>query len=202
MNAIMDSFEVYKHYISLKLHFTTDKYDVIQQKGKVRVSKQVFAKRKDLYAINKVAKTYSNKEVIDFLIANFVSGDRWGGIFNTEARETYLAWKKRIEGLTYIFETDLDNLEQELETKELKLDILFYCPKNEHPYIIKTYLRNSISIETLVILDKIYEFSHKFDKEIDDTIIWPELSRLIKKYQPFLLIDKEKFNGICRRRIG
>ena len=74
---IMDAFEVYKYYMALKLHFTTDKYDVIEQKGKVRASRQAFAKRKDLFAINKVAKTYTDEEIANFLIANFVSGDRW-----------------------------------------------------------------------------------------------------------------------------
>lgn len=202
MNAIMDSFEVYKYYMALKLHFTTDKYDVIEQKGKVRVSRQAFAKRKDLYAINKVAKSYSDEEVANFLIANFVSGDRWGGVFDADARETYLAWKKRIEGLTYNFEKDIDNLELELEESNQKFDILFDCPRSEHPYIIKAYLRNSISLETLVILDKIYNFTEKFDNEITDTVVWPDISRLIKKYRPFLLIDKEKFNAISRRRIG
>ncbi|NBO99958.1 MAG: hypothetical protein EBU90_07485 [Proteobacteria bacterium] len=202
MNAIMDSFEVYKYYMALKLHFTTDKYDIIEQKGKVRASRQAFAKRKDLYAINKVAKTYSDEEVANFLIANFVSGDRWGGVFDTDARETYLAWKKRIEGITYTFEKDLDTIELELEEKNEQLNTIFNCSRSEHPYIIKAYLRKSITIETLVILDKLYSLTGKFDKEINDTIVWPDISRLIKKYKPFLIIDTDKFNAIFRRRFG
>ena len=73
----MDAFQVYKYYLALKLHFTTDKYDVIKQRGKVRASRQAFAKRNDLFSINKIAKNYSDEEVANFLIANFVSGDRW-----------------------------------------------------------------------------------------------------------------------------
>lgn len=199
---IMDAFEVYKYYLALKLHFTTDKYDVIKQKGKVRATRQAFAKRKDLFAINKVAKTYTDEEVANFLIANFVSGDRWGGIFDTEAKETYILWKKRKESLTYIFEQDIDNLVLELELENKKLDDLFYCSKAEHPYIIKSYLRKSICIETLVIMNKIFNLTDKFDKEIDDTVVWPDISRLIKKYSPFLTIDKEKYHEIIRRRFG
>lgn len=199
---VMDAFEVYKYYLALKLHFTTDKYDVIEQKGKVRATRQAFAKRKDLYAINKVAKTYTDEEVANFLIANFVSGDRWGGVFDTEARETYILWKKRVEGLTYNFTQDLDKLLEELEESKKHFEDLFNCSKGEHPYIIKAYLRKSITIETLVILDKIYGLVNKFDREITDTIVWPDISRLIKKYRPFLVIDKDKFNEIIRRRVG
>ena len=199
---VMDAFEVYKYYLALKLHFTTDKYDVIEQKGKVRATRQAFAKRKDLYAINKVAKTYSDEEVANFLIANFVSGDRWGGVFDTEAKETYTMWKKRVESLTYNFTQDLDKLLEELEESEKEFGDLFNCPKGEHPYIIKAYLRKSITIETLVILDKIYNLVNTFDANITDTIVWPDISRLIKKYRPFLAIDKDKFNEIIRRRVG
>ena len=55
----MDEFGVYKMYIALKLHFTTDNYDITKRNGKVKASRQAFAKRKDLFSIRKIAKTYS-----------------------------------------------------------------------------------------------------------------------------------------------
>jgi hypothetical protein len=196
----MDEFSVYKMYLALKLHFTTDKYDVIKQRGKVRASRQAFAKRKDLYSIKKVSKTYSDEEVANFLVANFVSGDRWGGMFDSEAGETYIQWKKKMESLTYIFSSELDNLLLELEEKGF--NYAFEISNGQHPYIIKCYLRKSISLETLLILDSICPFMDKFDNEISDNILWPDISRLIRKYKPFLKFNKEKFNGILRRRIG
>ena len=35
-----------------------------------------------------------------------------------------------------------------------------------------------------------YDFS--FDKEIDETYIWPKVSRLIEKYEPFVRVDMDK----------
>ena len=198
----MDEFSVYKMYLALKLHFTTDKYDVIKQKGKVRASRQAFAKRKDLYSIKKVSKTYSDEEVANFLVANFVSGDRWGGVFDSEAGETYTHWKKKMESLSYIFSSELDNLLLELEEKGKDFDYAFTVLNGQHPYIIKSYLRKSISLETLLILNSLYPFLDKFDSEISDNILWPDISRLIHKYKPFLKFNKEKFDGILRRRIG
>lgn len=197
----MTEFEVYKMYLALKLHFTTDKYNVIEQKGKVRASKQAFAKRKDLYSLKKIAKTYSDEEVANFLVANFTSGDRWGGVFDSEAGERYMEWKKKIEGLTYNFEKDIDNLALHLEETEKHPDSLFEITKNQHPYIIKSYLRKEISLETLVILEKINPYLDRFDAEVDDKIIWPDISRLIRKYKPFLNFDKEKYVGLYRRKI-
>lgn len=197
----MDEFSVYKMYIALKLHFTTDKYDVVKQRGKVKASRQAFAKRTDLFSIRKISKNYSDEEVANFLVANFVSGDRWGGMFDIDAGERYQLWKKKIESLSYNFSQELDALIEEMEDKNLKLSEIFSVQSGQHPYIIKAFLRKTISIETLVILEKLNKYVEVFDKEITDTVVWPDISRLIKKYKPFLSIDTEKFNGIFRQRI-
>ena len=199
---IMTQFEVYKYYIALKLHFTTDNYDVIKHKGRIKASRTAFAKRKDLFSIRKIADNYTNEEVVNFLVANFVSGDRWGGMFDSEAKVRYDDWRKRTESLQYNFEKELDNIVHDLELSNLNNEELFKISKNEHPYIIKAYLRKDISIETLVILEKILGFTDKFDNEINDTIFWPDMSRLIKKYKPFVKIEKEKYYELYRRRFG
>ena len=199
---IMDEYSVYRMYLALRLHFTTDDYDVVTQKGRVRASRQAFAKRKDLYSIKKIAKTYSDEEVANFLVANFVSGDRWGGMFDMDAGQRYKEWKKRVESLSYNFQQELDNLIEDAEGSKLSIDEIFEVSKGQHPYIIKAFLRNTISVETLVILERLNNFTDRFDREISDTIVWPDISRLIKKYKPFLLIDLEKYNAIFRRRVG
>lgn len=194
---IMTEFEVYKFYLALKLHFTTDKYDVIQQRGKVRASKTAFARRKDLYSLKKVARTYSDKEIADFLVANFVSGDRWGGMFDIEAKDRYLEWKKRQESLGYIFSNDISTL-----TQDMDLFATFEAERGKHPYILKQYLSKQIHIETLVLLDKMFGFVDRYSAETEDTFVWPDIARLIKKYRPFLKVDLEKYYGAIRRQTG
>lgn len=199
---IMDEYSVYKMYLALKLHFTTDQYDVIKQRGKVRASRQAFAKRKDIFSIRKVSKTYSDEEVANFLVANFTSGDRWGGLFDSEASERYTEWQKRVQSLSYIFSNDLDAIIEELEAENKTFEDAFAIAKNQHPYIIKAFLRKTITLETLVILEKINPFLEDFDSHLSTDIMWPDISRLIRKYKPFLQFDKEKYSGILRRRVG
>lgn len=198
----MEPYEVYRYYLALRLHFTTDQYDVIQQRGKVRASKQAFFKRKDLLAIRKVAESYSDQEVVNFLVANFVSGDRWGGIFDVESKDRYLSWKKRLESISYTFEKELSKLQLYCDKNSLEFASLFISVNGQHPFVIKEYLRNSISIETLVILNKIMPFVNNLDVTLSQDLIWPDTSRLIKKYGPFLNIEKSKYDAIFRRVIG
>lgn len=199
---IMEPFEVYRYYLALRLHFTTDQYDVIERQGRVRASRQAFNKRKDLLSIKRIADLYSDKEIVDFLVANFVTGDRWGGIFDIEAKDRYMEWKKRIESLSYIFDKELLKLVEICDRDNKSYDSIFKGTEDVHPLIIKSYLRNAISIETLVILDKINNYTDELDVVYKDDLIWPDMSRVIKKYKPFLTVKLEKYNDIFRRRFG
>lgn len=199
---IMEPFEVYRYYLALRLHFTTDKYDAIKQHGRVRASKQAFYKRNDLLAIRRVAETYSDKDVVDFLVANFITGDRWGGVFDVEAKERYTEWKKRIQSLSYTFEKEVGKIKTFADNKGITFEQMFDTDKNQHPYIIKMYLRHDVSIETLVILNQFINFTDKLDMQLKDDILWPDISRIIKKYTPFLTIKKEKYGRLLRRAIG
>lgn len=196
---IMEPFEVYRYYLALRLHFTTDKYDVIKQQGRVRASKQAFLKRNDLFSIKKVAETYTDKDIVDFLVANFTSGDRWGGIFDTEAKDRFQQWKRRIESMSYTFEKEVDKLNKVCLKHSVPFSALFQLSTSSHPYIIKAHLRHDVSIETLVILDELLGYVEELDTDLADDLIWPDLSRIIKKYKPFLTFNKEKYHGILRR---
>jgi hypothetical protein len=198
----MSPFEVYKSYLALRLHFTTDQYDVIKQQGRVRASKQAFFKRKDLFAIKKISETLQDKEIVDFLIANFISGDRWGGVFDIESKKNYLDWKKRLESIGYTFEKEIGYLCDKLDKYNLEFSYAFEITNKNHPLILKLFLRKIISIETLVILNKLNNFTDKLDDQLSNDIMWPDVSRLIKKYTPFLNINKEKYESIFRTRIG
>ena len=198
MTIYMDrTYEVYRYYLALKLHFTTDKYDVIKQQGRVRASKQAFYKRKDLLSLRKVAEQYTDQEIVDFLVSNFTSGDRWGGLFDVEAKNRYANWKKRIESLSYVFENEV----RELLTKTSSIEECFNVNAGQHPVVLKMYLQGKVSIETLIILNKLIKFVERFDKELSGDIVWPDVSRVMKKYDPFLSINLEKYDRILRRTI-
>ena len=93
----MDPFDVYKIYLALKLHFTTESYDITKHKFAAKGKKETFLKRKDLLVLRKLARDFDRQTIIDILVANFVSGDRWGGMFDSEAMQTYKIWKSNKE---------------------------------------------------------------------------------------------------------
>lgn len=192
----MDAFQAYRYYLALKLHFTTDSYDVVKHKGRIKASRDSFMKHEHMY--KRLASQYHDDEVVNFLVSNFVSGDRWGGVFDAESNNTYLSWKKRIEALSYTFKSDIQRLLTELNLMQFDASIIFDVQKNQHPYIIRAYMSKNLTIETLVILQKLFGFCDKFDKDIEENIVWPDISRLIRKYSPFVKFDKERYHALLR----
>ena len=61
-------FDAYRCYLSMKNHFTKDKYDYHKYCGKSRATVQSFYKRKDRFWFEKFARSKSDKEVEEFFV--------------------------------------------------------------------------------------------------------------------------------------
>ena len=183
---IVTPFETYQHYLSLKNHFTNPKYDFFKYGAKTRASVTSFNKRKDKYWFEKTSRKYSDEEVVDFLVSNFSAADNpqnlWIGEIINSGERKYADWMKRQQSLTYLFKEQSNEL-----LSQNDLETLFNCSKG-HPPILKKYLGGEISLETLSIMERIFCFVKKFDKELKDPV-WESVSLKIKKYIPFLNID-------------
>jgi hypothetical protein len=195
----MSPFETYQTYLSMKSHFTNSKYDFFKYGGKSRATVTSFNKRKDKYWFEKTSRKYSDKEVVDFLLSNFVSVDNpqnlWIGEIINSGERTYADWMRRQQSLTYLFKEQSEEL-----FLQTKLEDALTCSKG-HPPILKKFLSGNISLETLVIYDKIFLFGNKFDKKLLDPV-WETVSLKIKKYKPFLNIDVFQFKKILREIIN
>ena len=191
-------FDSYKTYLSLKNHFTKDSYDYFKYCGKSRATLQSFYKRKDRMWFEKVSRQKTDQEVVDFFVSNFVSCNDpetlWIGEMIKEGEERYQNWQKKIQSLSYLFKEESQSLFEENKFQEV-----FNCSKG-HPPLLKKFLTGKVSLETLVIYDKILSYSSNFDKKLKDPV-WETVSRRIKKYNPFLNIDVFRFRKILKEII-
>ena len=191
----MSPFETYQHYLSLKRHFTNPKYDFFKYRGKSRATMTSFNRRKDRYFFEKSSRKYSDKEIVNFLVSNFVATDTpqnlWIGSLINEGERTYTEWMKRQQSLTYLFKEQSEEL-----LSETKLEDAFSCSKG-HPPILKKFLGGKISPEVMVIYDKIFQFGNVFDTKLLDPV-WETVSLKIRKYKPFLQIDVFNYKKILR----
>ena len=191
----VNPFECYKSYLGLKNHFSKEKYDYHKYCGKSRASIQSFYKRKDRFFFEKLSRQKDDKEVIDYFVSNFVKATDpssvWIGEIVRNGETNYQEWLKQRQSMTYLFREECDKL-----FTGNKIDDVFDCSKG-HPLLLKKHLSKEVSLETLIIIDRILNYRSRFDNSLSDPV-WESVSMKIKKYNPFLNIDVFKYKRILK----
>lgn len=195
----MSPFQVFCIYLALKQHFTKPKYDAVKYNWKVKASLTSFHKRKDRYFYEKLSRKMSEGEIKNFYIANFVAATNPQSVYipdlMKDGDDVYISWMKRVQSLSYNFKKEVSNL----FTLDNFNDI-FDCKNAQHSILIKKYFQGQLSIETLVILEKILHYVSEYDRILDDPL-WELLSLKISKYGSLLNIDVEKYLRILKESI-
>ena len=180
----MQPIDVYLMYCAMKTHFTREDYDYHKYGGKTKVKRDSFYKRKDRYFFARISKKYDNPE--EYLLSNFIK-DKKGYIANF-SDENYQSWKLKRQGFFDLFVAELTP-----HIQGTQLNPLFKVENNQHPKLLKEYLGGRISLETLIILDDLVQYTKNWDKEMGDDVVWKDLSFFLKKYKGFLTINAEKY---------
>ena len=181
----MEPIDVYLMYCAMKAHFGNTDYDFITYKGKSRVSRDSFYKRKDRFFFVKLSRKYKKyDEIRDYFISNFIK-DR-NGYISSFNDENYENWKIRRYSFYGIFSEEIRPFVKEFNP-------LFEVKKSEHPKLMKEFLGGRLSLETLIVLDELVKFTKKWNQKLKDDIIWLDLKKIMNDYKRFLTIDKNKY---------
>ena len=193
----MDGYKAYRYYLAIKLHFTTDKFDVFQNRGNVKGTREAFNARNDRYIFEKLAQKHSDdKEIIQFFVSNFAYGNDTAIYAGQEEEDNFMQWNKRKQSITKIFVDDLATLLTHIETNRLKHSAIFEFTENEYPVALKMFVGGKISIETLRIIDDFTEILEKWNQNLSVKYIWDNEMRRIKKLTGFVKYDKIKIEKI------
>ena len=181
----MEPIDVYLMYCAMKAHFGNTDYDFITYKGKSRVSRDSFYKRKDRFFFVKLSRKYKEyNEIRDYFISNFIK-DR-NGYISSFNNENYENWKIRRYSFYGIFSEEIRPFVKEFNP-------LFEVKKSEHPKLMKEFLGGRLSLETLIVLHELVKFTKKWNQKLKDDIVWLDLKKIMNDYKRFLTIDKNKY---------
>jgi len=196
---MMDPFDAYKLYNSLKLHFESDSYDAVKYNFKTTVKPQSFFNRKDKFFFAKLAK-HHGKELKMYFVSNFINDVSYvGDMINEDGEKNFMRLKKIHESLHHSFEKDINTLDNYMDVNTYNFDTILESKDGQHPMVIKLWLQEEISLETIVILNAILGFVDRESKKITETIMWPSLIRKITKYEPFIKFDTVKCKDIMKK---
>jgi len=181
----MEPIDVYLMYCAMKAHFGKGDYDFVTYRGKTRIKRDTFYKRKDRSFFVRLARKYkTEQEITNYLVSNFIR-DKRGYIANFND-ENYESWKLKRQGFFDLFEVEMKPLVEAFED-------LFTVKNGQHPKLMKEFLGGRVSLETTIILDELVSYSQSWNKQLEDDIIWIDLRNLMNNYKRFLTIDQEQY---------
>ena len=183
----MEPIDVYLMYCAMKAHFGKGDYDFVTYKGKTRIKRDTFYKRKDRSFFVRVSRKYkTEQEIQNYFVSNFIK-DKKGYIANFND-ENYESWKLKRQGFFDLFDVEMKPLVDAFED-------LFTVTNGQHPKLMREFLGGRVSLETIIILDELVNFSLSLDwnKQLEDDIIWIDLRNLMNNYRRFLTIDQEQY---------
>lgn len=193
----MNGYDLYCTYQAIKLHFSSESYNFFHYDGKTRVSIDAFQKRRDKFLFHRLARKYRDDEMVPFLVANFVhSDDKFTKtLLEEESEEVFRNWRKITDSMSKIYEEDLVRICPD----PTQFNDLFRVVDGQFPKLLNLYMQKEVTNETMVILNNIFNFIPIWDKNISDDIIYPKISRKIRKYGAFLGVDTKKYKELTKK---
>lgn len=197
----MNGFEAYKEYLAIKNHFSLDSYDYIKYNGRISASEASFLKRRDRFFFTKLGKMFDKQEELrNFLVSNFLHNEKiWvGNLLDEKHSDVYKAWLKKQQSLTYVLRSDFSTILSFLDNHDVTFDGLFQPRDNELPLLLQLQQEDTISVETLIVMDKVLNFFRRWDKKVEDDIFYPIVRKRIKKYEGFIDYDISKAKSLMK----
>lgn len=193
----MDGVKAYRYYMAIKLHFTSEKFNVFENKGAIKGSRETIQARNDYYIFEKLGRKFStDKEYIQYIASNFMYGNH-DVVYNIgyESESLYKEYIKRKQSITKVFTDDCHTIVNELD----KINFT----NNQLPYIIRLYLSNRITLETVRILDdKLNIIQHLKLKNQMVYKMFEDSLRIIEKSKGFVKYNKDKIDMVYEDIIG
>jgi hypothetical protein len=198
----MKGFDLFKVYLGVKLHFSSDSYDYFKFRGKTNTSFESYLKRRDKYWFEKLSRSFKD-DPTDLFVALFVyNPNQWiGEMMENDWTATYTQWQRKVQNFSHEFGEEMGFISRWLHDNGKGFDALFGSQDGEHPPIVQMLVRGEVSPETFIALDEILRFIPQIDKAMRGDPLWNGLSKRCRKYKPFLRSKGVLSNSIKHRRI-
>lgn len=184
----MNAFEAFTLFTALKMHFNSKSYCYFKYNGKIKITQDSFNKRNDKINFYRLAK---KKDVKELIISNLlINSNIWvTELLLPEAENNLKKWQQINQSLLYTFKQNISNLSNDLE------ELLMV--KDQYPKLLVAMLQKTITMETVIILNRLINFLPIWHKQIKENVIWPEINQKLNKYDVFITIDKHIYKNIA-----
>lgn len=188
----MKGLRTYIDYVELKLHFNSMHFVWKYTTKGTKANSDTFVKRKDRKIFETLESKFSDhRECVELMISAFINDkNTWvGDILSFQVEEIHRKRLRRINSLQNTVSNDLSLIEDYCDDRGIEFKTVFLTYGMGDPIICQI---NTVSLETLVILDRIYFFS---DTWFPINPLKKEIKLRLKKYDHLLpSLSSEQIN--------
>ena len=186
-----NGFATFRLYVAVKAHFN-DKYDLKKYNLKLsKVTYESYLKRNDRYFFEKIAEKFTIKQNYMIFVHNFIANvdTNTFDLMDQDCIDVYNKRNGKVLNAQYNFTEDVTNILNYCEVKNVKFGDLL-IGKDTLPMLLLMLINNTITFETVLILDSFLNVIDKMEKSISDyDLIWPSIEPKIRSYKKILEID-------------
>ena len=181
--------KAYETFLAVRTHFTSSSYDFFKYNGKIPVKKPLSDSQS--YIFKKLMNRYTPEQYIDFLVCNISENPKlwFPELMEYDCHERYTEFAKKYESLSYVFEQECTSLFEEFDVVEQDVHQRFnalFDTQKDLPDLLRGYIMEIISIDTIIFMEKLFNFLPQWKKSIGNTIIFEEFYTKISNYSSFV----------------
>lgn len=183
----MNDYNLFKTYVAMKSHFTTEAYDYIKYGGKVSISETAYQKRKDIASFKIVSGWLPQKHCESLLVSHFIAVNDFTINFicenPTKSQKIYNSWKERTSNILDVYKQDIKTIacESSCSWRDCVVQT-----EDDYPLLFKLVMAGKISPETYSLLDDLFQHTSKAYKGMDTDLMFLGLNLKYRKYRSFL----------------
>ncbi len=183
MSEKLSGFGAYQMYVSLKFYFSSRKDSVKPHTYNTSAKQSDYTKRRDKSKFEKLAEKYSEEELQDFFVSNYIYGN-FTTLFGEYCDVRYKKWKKFQESRTYAFTVEIRSLYDLARKNKIAYNEIFN-DGTPIPLILNEFLGGGISIDTFNVLDSINNVTER----LEDNVLTRSTLHLAKRYRTFMKVE-------------
>ena len=183
------AYQYYVYYIALRLHFNDANYNFFKYNGKVKqVNEHKFNGRNDKYFFEKATRTYDTETYLNRCLTEMKVNTKFfiKDIFTKNNEDRYFKRKGYLESFIQSYDYELSSvISYCIKNKISQEQLLKGNRDDERPVIYNLLIKNVISIETFIGINKVYDINsellyHSLNPMVNNTM------KFINNYYPFI----------------
>lgn len=188
--AWVSGFSIFRAYCAVKSHFQGT-YDISKYNINVKVTQSALDRRSDRVFFERLSKKLNLDECYRMFVSNIAANPNVLSyeLAGSDSYEFYLEHCGFLDVFSVHFKSELVTVFELLNKENKTFKDLFNC--NDHPVILQLVLRNIISIETFVVLNRLLKFVPVIDKNIGDDLVWHNFRTKAMAYDKLLKINED-----------